>query len=193
MTLEKYIVTVDNVTLKFEKKEGYYVMYYGDRPFSFVYPVDLKVVDNKSRQGYRKASIERKLKLFNVDKDTINLIIKKMEEDGILLIDDNDYYHPIEDRLKRFLEKGKYILNYITMNGDEWSLIVELDTNKILLYHRGNYLDFIPLFTRGEFNQGGLIFMVGKANKDYDLPMLASNHFLKSMETDGYEEMKINK
>ena len=193
MTLENYKVTVDDANLKFEKKEGYYVMYYNDRPFSFIYPVDLKVIDNKSRQGYRKAAIERKLKLYNVDKETIELILKKMEEDGILLIDNTDYYHPNEDRLKRFLSKGKYILNYITMNGDEWSLITELDTNKILLYHKGSSIDFIPLFTRGEFNQGGLIFMVGEASKNYDLPVFASTHFLKSMETDGYEEMKINK
>ena len=187
MKLENYAKTVDNLRISFKKYKEFYLMSIGGTDCRFMYSIEIESEESK-KVGYLKAEIEKTLDYRQIGRRAKKELFDDMTKKGIILLDkDNIYWEEASDEKKEKLINKNTVYEKKNLNGDEWVLVINLSSNRICIYHKGDLVDGIRMLKDGKFNYWGTTVFLNR-NK---VPLTISSNFLKRILDDKLDTLKI--
>lgn len=187
MRLENYAKTVDNLRISFKKYKEFYLMNIGGTSCRFMYSIEIESEESK-KVGYLKAEIEKTLDYRQIGRRAKKELFDDMIKNGIILLDkDNIYWENMSDERKEELINKNIVYEKTSLNGDEWVLVINLSSNRICIYHKGDLVDGIRMLKDGKFNYWGTTAFLNR-NK---VPLTVSSNFLSRLLNDKFDTLKI--
>lgn len=187
MKLENYAKTVDNLRISFKKYKEFYLMNIGGTSCRFMYSIEIESEESK-KVGYLKSEIEKALDYRYINKRAKKELFDDMVKKGIILLDkDNIYWENISDEKKEELINKNTVYEKRSLNEDEWVLVINLSSNRICIYHKGDLVDGITMIKDGKFNYWGITASLNRNG----VPLTVSSNFLKRILDDKLDTLKI--
>lgn len=187
MKLEDYAKTIDNLRISFKKYKDFYIMIIDSTPCRFMYSIDLESEENK-KVGYLKSEIEKALNYRYIGKRAKKELFDDMIKNDIILLDkDNIYWEKSSDEKKEELINKNTVYEQKSINGDEWVLVIDLSSNGICIYNKGDLIERINMIKEGKFNYKGITASLNT----HKVPLTVSSYFLSKLLNDKFDTLKI--
>ena len=194
MDVKTFLIETEEFKMEYMSIDEYIYICNNFSKICKMHSIELSIKDNVLRHGVLKEEVLRQLSLHRLKEETTEAVLDTIRKEGYELIEKEDIEYKYPDRLKRYIEDVHYhAIKTHSLNGASYELDLNLRSNQIALYRGESKLGAIDLFKRGEFNQWGLTLFLEEPGKTEDLPLTVSSYFLREIEKEGFNEMKILK
>lgn len=194
MDVKTFLIETEEFKMEYMSIDDYIYICNNSSKLCKIHSIELSVKDNKLRYGVLKDEVLRQLSLHRLKEETKEAVLDTIKKEGYEIIEKEDIEYKYPDRIKRYIENvHSHTIEAHSLNGASYELDLILRSNQIALYRGKSKLGAIDLFKRGEFNQWGLTLFLEELGKVEDLPLTVSSYFLREIEKDGFNEMKILK
>lgn len=194
MDVKTFLIETEEFKMEYMSIDDYIYICNNFTKLCKIHSIELSVKDNVLRYGVLKDEVLRQLSLHRLKQETKEAVLDTIKKEGYELIEKEDIEYKYPDRIKRYIEDiHSYTIETHSLNGASYELDLILRDNQIAVYRGKSKLGAIDLFKRGEFNQWRLTLFLEELGKTEDLPLTVSSYFLREIEKEGFNEMKILK